>query len=602
MTDRTRTIRNGLICMLIFAACFAVSWPVAQMGFDDDWSYIRTAQAYAQTGHFVYNGWSSPILGWQIPWGALFIRLFGFSFMAVKLSTVPIALATVFLFYVIQNRFGISGRNAIIGTLALGLSPLFLPLTASFMTDVPSLFIILLCLYFCQRAMGARSDASTILWLCIAAASNVAGGTVRQIAWLGALVMVPSTAWFLRKRRGVILAACFLWAGAVAADLYSMRWFAKQPYSVTDPLLEGILKPTGYPALVALLFLLAAIPCLLLLIFPVMIAWLPRLRSARGATLLAGTSAILLWVMVQLAAGSTLPWIPNLLVTEFSVAEGIQLGADRGPFLFPTWGCLLFSVAIAAAFLALLGTVRTQFRSAGGFRKSLARSPMFWLLAPYFFSYCGLLFLVASQKGGIFDRYLLGLMPVAIIILIRLHELHIAPQLPSTSAIAVAAYALLAIAGTHDWFAWQRARLEGIAELRAEGSPRTRILGGFEYDAWTQLEIAGYVENDDSLNPQGAYHPDDHLPRVSKACRLNFLNWLPAIRPTYTVAFAQPMPCLVPSKYPPIHYQAWLPPFQRTVYVQQFPAPRLSASPDTGKADSQAGSEARQGRTAHGLL
>ena len=589
MTDRARTIRNGLICILIFAAGFAVSWPVAQMGFDDDWSYIRTAQAFAQTGHVVYNGWSSPILGWQIPWGALFIRLFGFSFMAVKLSTLPLALATVFLFYVIQNRFGISGRNAIIGTLALGLSPIFLPLAASFMTDVPSLFVILLCLYFCQRAIGARSNAATVLWLCIAAASNVAGGTVRQIAWLGALVMIPSTAWFLRKRRGAFLAACFLWVGAIVADLYCMHWFARQPYSVSDPIFKGILNPTGYPELVALLFLLAAFPCLLLLIFPVMIPWLPRLRTARGATLMAGTSAVLLWVMVQLAAGSSLPWIPNLLVTEFSVGEGVQFGADRGPFVFPAWACLLFSAVIAATFFALLSTLRRQFRSAGGLRSSLAGSPMFWLFAPYFFSYCGLLFLVASQKGGIFDRYLLGLMPIAIIVLIRLHELHIAPQLPPISAIAVAIYALLAVAGTHDWFAWQRARLDGIAELRAEGSPRTHILGGFEYDAWTQLEIAGYMNNDDSLNPPSAYHPDDSLPPVAKACRLNFLKWMPVIRPTYTVAFAQPMPCLVASKYPPIHYDAWLPPFQRTVYIQRYPAtaPHLAASPDAGSAQSR---------------
>ena len=572
MIRRAQAIRNGLFCVLIFAACFVVSWPVAQMGFDDDWSYIRTAKEYSQTGHLIYNGWSSPILGWQIPWGALFIRLFGFSFMAVKLSTLPLALACVFLFYLIQIRFGIGGRNAIIGTLVLGLSPLFLPLAASFMTDVPSLFVILLCLYFCQRAIVAHTDAATIVWLCLAAASNIAGGSVRQIAWLGALIMVPSTAWFLRKRRGVFLAGCLLWAGTIPAVIYCMRWFARQPYSISDPLFKGILNPTGYPALIGLLFLFGAFPCLLLLVFPVIIPWLPRLRNARSTSLLAGASAVLLWVGVQIVAGATLPWIPNLLVTEFSVGEGVQLGADRGPFIFPVWGCLLFSMVIAAAFLALLGTVHTYLRSAGGLRKSTARSPMFWLLAPYFFSYCGLLFLVASQKGGIFDRYLLGLMPIALIVLIRLHERHIAPQLPSTSAIAVAIYALLAIAGTHDWFAWQRARLDGIAELRAAGSPRTHIIGGFEYDAWTQLQVAGHMNNEDIVNPLGAYHPDGHLPPVAKACLLKFLIWTPAIRPVYTVAFFQPMPCLKPSNFPPVHYRTWLPPFARTVYVQRFPA------------------------------
>src|SRR3974390_3019231 len=100
-------IRSGLIAVLVFAACFWAAWPIAEMGFDDDWSYIKTAQIFAGTGHFVYNGCARLMLGWEIPWGALFILLFGFSFTAVKLSTFPIALASLLLFHAIQVRFGI---------------------------------------------------------------------------------------------------------------------------------------------------------------------------------------------------------------------------------------------------------------------------------------------------------------------------------------------------------------------------------------------------------------------------------------------------------------------------------------------------------------
>src|SRR4051794_11456788 len=47
--------RNGLICACIVAACVLLTYPVAEMGFQDDWSYIRTALEFARTGHFVYN-------------------------------------------------------------------------------------------------------------------------------------------------------------------------------------------------------------------------------------------------------------------------------------------------------------------------------------------------------------------------------------------------------------------------------------------------------------------------------------------------------------------------------------------------------------------
>ena len=136
--DERRTItRIGLICALIFTACFLAAWPIAEMGFNDDWSYIKSAQVFAQTGHLVYSGWAMAMLGWQVLWGALFVRLFGLSFTAVKLSTFPLAIGILLLFHAVQVRFGISSRNAIVGTLTLGLSPLFMPLAASFIRMFP---------------------------------------------------------------------------------------------------------------------------------------------------------------------------------------------------------------------------------------------------------------------------------------------------------------------------------------------------------------------------------------------------------------------------------------------------------------------------------
>ncbi len=178
-------------------------YPVAAMPFGDDFSYTKTALEFARTGHFVYNGWATAMLGWLIPWGALFIKLFGFSFTAVRLSMLPIAMATVYLFHDILRRFGINPANAVLGTLTMALSPLFLPLASTYMTDVPGLFVIVVCIYMCQRAVAAKSNKAALYWLVFATLVNIAGGTVRQIAWLGALVMVPSTAWFLRERRGM---------------------------------------------------------------------------------------------------------------------------------------------------------------------------------------------------------------------------------------------------------------------------------------------------------------------------------------------------------------------------------------------------------------
>src|SRR5579872_6337037 len=233
--------RNGVLCALLVAACLWVAWPVSRMGFVDDWSYARTAQIFAQTGHFAYNGFATAMLGWQIVWGALFIKLFGFSFTILRVAMLPIAMASVFLFHEVLRGFGVNARNAVIGTLTLGLSPLFLPLADSFMTDIPGLLVILTCLYCCQRAVAGSNTRRAILWLTLATATNVAGGTVRQIAWLGALVMVPSAGWMLRRRRGVLPACMLLWLASIAGVLLIMNWFAHQPYSLQEFLLAPIL-------------------------------------------------------------------------------------------------------------------------------------------------------------------------------------------------------------------------------------------------------------------------------------------------------------------------------------------------------------------------
>jgi hypothetical protein len=572
------SVRNGLLCSLIFASCFWISWPVAQMGFVDDWSYIRSAQVFAQTGHLVYNGWATAMLGWQIPWGALFIRIFGFSYMAVKLSSFPLALIIVSLFYVIQTRFGIRPYNAVIGTLCLGLSPLFLPLAASFMSDIPGLFIILVCLYCCQRAVATRSDAITIAWLSLAAITGAAGGTARQIAWLGALVMVPSTAFYLRRRRGVLLAAALLWIATVAVVFYFMHWFATQPYSISVSLFKESSRVLNDPRLIPILLALPSIPCdflcLLLVVFPVMIAWLPRLRTARFTSMLTAITFLLFFVVLQAITGWTLPWLPDVLRSELSVLQVARMD-NRGPFIFTKWACLAFSILIAVALMFIVATVRTHIRSAGGFTQSILHSSIFWLLAPYALSYYALLVVLAYQENINFDRYLLGLMPVAIIVLIRLYELHVAPRLNALSLAALALCTLLAITGTHDWFAWQRARLAAIAELRVAGIPRTQIQGGFEYDGWTQVQ-AGHINDSRLVVPPGAYRPNSPVPQVAKPCRLDFASFTPSVHPRYTVAFP-PMPCFAPSKYPPVHYRAWLPPFGRAIYVQQIPLPESSS-------------------------
>ncbi len=90
---RTDT-KNLLLCMGITALAMLLAWPLGEIGYADDFAYAHVALRLAQTGHFLYNGWEFAMLLSHAWWGALFIRLFGFSFTCLRLSTIPFALGS----------------------------------------------------------------------------------------------------------------------------------------------------------------------------------------------------------------------------------------------------------------------------------------------------------------------------------------------------------------------------------------------------------------------------------------------------------------------------------------------------------------------------
>jgi len=186
-----------------------------------------------------------------------------------------------------------------------------------------------------------------------------------------------------------------------------------------------------------------------------------------------------------------------------------------------------------------------------------------------------LLIVPRALHGDILDRYVLCLMPLAIIISTLLYQDYVSQNLPWLCAVTIAIYGVLAIAGTHDWFAWQRARISAINEVRATGVPRTEIQGGLEYDGWTQIEDGGHINQPLLEIPPGSFDPRPQIPQVAEDCRVSFALYTPTVHPKYSVVFG-PKWCLSPTEFPPISFQAWIPPFRRTIYVQGIPPATIS--------------------------
>ena len=577
----------ALLCALSVLVCELIARPYASMSLCDDGPYILMAQHLAATGHIVYNGWAAPMLGWQLYLGAAFIKLFGFSFTTVRMSTVLVAMALAFVLQRTLVRATISEFNATLGTLAFVLSPLYLMLSVTYMTDIFGLFAMVLCLYGCLRALQSTTSRATILWLCFAVATNAVCGTARQIAWLGLLVMVPSTLYLLRlQRRGLPAQRRLLSAGAainLAGALFillCMQWLRHQPYTVPEHLL-----PPTFPlahTLAQLLYLFLDAPFLLL---PAVALFLPSIRN-RGprvfATLCLLLAGYLFLALYPSHLRGNFPLEPTLFngnwVSIHGIYEGVVSLSDwhsTPPLFLHTGVRVLLTIASLGGLLGLLVAL-SQPRNPQPHNSQPATLPSAtpsWkqlaaLLVPITLVY--VLLLLPRATGLLFDRYLLPLLAFALLCLVRFYQERIQPRLPLAGIVLIALMATYGIAVTHNTFSLYRARIALAAELRCNGIPDASVDHGWEYNLLTELQLAGHINEKEMVLPAHAYTPTP--PPPPGICHMLFYDRTPHIHPLYGISF-QPNVCNGPAPFAPVHYSLWLASSPGTLYVVRYVAP-----------------------------
>lgn len=542
----------------------------------DDGPYIKSAQVFANTGHFVYNGWATAMLGWQILAAAPFIKIFGFSFFIVRLSTVLITAVTCFLLHRAMVRCGITEWNASIATLTLMLSPVCFPLIPSFMSDCWGLFAIVICLYACLRALQAKTDHAAALWICFASLGNALTGTVRQIAWLGVLVMVPCVLWLMRRRRKVFAIEIVACAVGYAAVFISLHWYSKQLYS----LYYGFSYPAGSTALFFhhrsyFMRPLLEIPMLML---PILLMFLPAAwRSSRRslAIFYAGAFALIALILSTLKKGLLTDFL-----APFSIARGSVFSKYGWYMVWPIQGempqvipnsvRLLIAVATILGVLACIASfmyVRSNRTTADtpiavSSLREISWMELLTLALPFSLAYCVFLW-PGAVINLLLDRYLIPLVMIGLILLLRYYQEHIQLKLPVWSFIIMLAIATYSVTAMHDVFAMYRSVLTAVDEVRATGLPRDEIDGGWEYDSWTQIEEGGYTHTPQTREKVGFAHMS---PVADEPCRIFNGVFFPQLHSIYSLSFSA-NDCGGATNFAPVTLKRWLPPNTLNIYV-----------------------------------
>jgi hypothetical protein len=563
-------LRNAILCAAAVLVAILITNPFAQVPFNDDWTYAFSVRHLLLTGKMTYHCGESAAFLTQAWWGVAWAKIFGFSFVSLRFSTLPWALGSVVLVYFLAREAGLHAPEALLATLLFGFSPLFLPLASSFMSDVPSEFCVLLAIYAFTRAARAESARRRVMLLFFAYVTAILGGLSRQIAWIIPVTTGPYVALLHRRELATVIISLLGIGASLLVAFISSRWFYAQPFVMVELPFPATIRLWRDYWQFAVILWLGLLLTTVLLILPAALpaAWASLLRTCADLRSSRAAIAVVLAILIVIITNRRPalliePWLGDIISSR-GVLSGMELSGRR-PIVQPLpLRQLLAMIVVIVSWIFLTACASALFganpisRLAGWFRSFGNRIAIPAMLV-FACAYLGLI-AYRAPRNLIFDRYSLPLIPCFAIPLLSTFQ---GIQRHRLGSLAVAwvfllAWAVYAIASTQEVHALQAARFAAASRLLGAGVPDTAIADGTELDSWTQMMRQGYINIPDINSPAGTYNPN--------------LGSTPALRCAYRVEF-NPAGNTEPSKFGYIDYSSWLPPFHRRIYIDRFTSP-----------------------------
>lgn len=499
-------------CMLLIALwvfALALVNPTGDFPLNDDWSFAHAVKALLDTGEFRPTGWTSMTLLMQTLWGALFCLPAGFSFDALRLSSLVAGAAGIVATYLLTLELRGPRWFAVLAATCCGFSPLYFSLSHTFMTDAPFTALTTFSAVFFVRALRTDSSSSLVAATLLAVAATL----TRQLAV--ALPIAFALSMLLHRgvaRRNLMraLAPALCSAGALLAF---QHWLAGAGAGRTPALHDrftavllsalgdvGTLRKAAVDGYVALLYVgLFVLPALSAIEWNRVEGGSGRrsgwfAMALGGATVLAATA--LLWVSPG-PSPQSMPVTSRLGIGNVLVPSGIGpltlahhnvwgLPAIPGGFWIVVNACALAAGALLVGAVSLHGSriVSARPERKLGKLEDTEAAAFFLLLTVT-------VYLLPLLATGFFDRYLIPVLPLVAASLAQLVPRRISVRSALLPSLSMACVLLFSVAATRDYLEWNRTRWRVLGELAQRGIGPERIDGGFEFNGW-HLYDPGY--------------------------------------------------------------------------------------------------------------
>jgi hypothetical protein len=472
--------------------------PLGDFPLNDDWVYGLSVKSILEKGDFRLPAYSSANLLPQAFWGALFCLPFGFSFTALRFSTLTLGLIGVVITYAILRQVKATPEISLLGALLIAFNPIYFGMSNTFMTDVPFFTVTFLSFYF--LILGLKYDSN--LQIALGIFLSYIALLIRQYG-----IIITLAFWFaysIKKglsTRNIIKGFIPLFTSVLIQVIYQKWIISTNRIPPLENPQYGIflqfinvffleLLPISY-------FIIIFFVYLGLFLLPFIITVFSRNFQhyrQRKMILLSIFSVVVVMVLgfMNLTNRKTMPFLENVL-TSFGLGPLtlrdtyiLRLHYFSTPFVIKILWALLTTIAILTTVLLiyhlLLATVKIFDQS-----QDPNNQQNKWLIVFIISGFFSYLLLIAFS--GSFDRYLLPLVPLSMIaILLSTRDVtkkNLGDKITSLVVIMLLIYGVFTIGATHDYLAWNRSRWHALNDLMEE----SRILpnnidGGYEFNGW----------------------------------------------------------------------------------------------------------------------
>ena len=154
--------RYPAVLFIIYLICIFIVNPIGDFPLNDDWSYGINAKALTIENKIFFHDWGAMTLIAHTFWGAIFCKIFGFSFTVLRVSTLVLGWGALMACYHFFQEGGMSKKHAFGGTLLLYFNTFFFVNTFTYMTEVPFLCFFLWAAYFSLKSINGKGTYNII--------------------------------------------------------------------------------------------------------------------------------------------------------------------------------------------------------------------------------------------------------------------------------------------------------------------------------------------------------------------------------------------------------------------------------------------------------